>query len=67
MLTAYHVCRHCNGSGYAPCPVCNGDRRGNGYMSDGKICYMCQGKAMVRCPACDGTGEVEDQKNSTTK
>lgn len=37
MSVGYHTCRHCNGSGYSPCPVCNGDRRGNGHMSNGKF------------------------------
>lgn len=60
MSVGYHTCRHCNGSWYSPCPVCNGDRRGNGHMSNGKICYMCQGKAVVRCPVCEGTGKVTD-------
>ena len=38
MSVGYHTCRHCNGSGYSPCPVCNGDRR-----------VICQMEKFVIC------------------
>lgn len=54
------LCNHCHGSGFAPCPECDGYGRvqevqGSGELED-HACGECRGRKSARCHACGGIG-----------